>query len=77
VVRPEALAARIEFFLRQPSMLARAAARARECGVADAADRLAALTIGLMPGGANGGEGGRGGRPAAGRADATLREIAA
>jgi UDP-N-acetylglucosamine--N-acetylmuramyl-(pentapeptide) pyrophosphoryl-undecaprenol N-acetylglucosamine transferase len=74
---PESLAARLEFYLRQPSILARAAARAHELGVPDAADRLADLVLGTAVGGANGGGTGRGSRPAAARGDSSLREIAA
>jgi len=74
--RPESLAARLEFYLRQPSILMRAAERARELGVPDAADRLADLVLRTAVGGANGGGTGRGGRPAAGRTE-SLREIAA
>jgi UDP-N-acetylglucosamine--N-acetylmuramyl-(pentapeptide) pyrophosphoryl-undecaprenol N-acetylglucosamine transferase len=74
---PESLAARLEFYLRQPSILTRAAARAREVGVPDAADRLADLVLGTAVGGANGGGTGRGSRPAAARGDSSLREIAA
>ncbi len=70
--RPESLAARFELLLRQPSLLVRAAACARECGIPDAADRLADLAIGLMAEGAGGGGSGRGDRAAAGRAPLTL-----
>ncbi len=68
--RPESLAARLELVLRQPSLLVRAAARARDCGIPDAADRLADLAIGLMADGAGGGGDGRGDRAAAARARA-------
>ncbi len=74
--RPESLSARLELFLRQPSLLVRAAARARDCGIPDAADRLADLAIGLMTEGAGGGGDGRGDRAAAGRAR-TFKEPAA
>jgi len=73
VFRPEALAARLEFYLRQPSILCRAAIRARECGMPDAAERLADLTLALMEGGANGG--GRG-KDANGRTDAAREKAA-
>jgi UDP-N-acetylglucosamine--N-acetylmuramyl-(pentapeptide) pyrophosphoryl-undecaprenol N-acetylglucosamine transferase len=75
--KPESLAARLEFYLRQPAILTRAAERARELGVPDAADRLADLVLGTAVGGANGGGTGRGSRPAAARGDSSLREIAA
>jgi UDP-N-acetylglucosamine--N-acetylmuramyl-(pentapeptide) pyrophosphoryl-undecaprenol N-acetylglucosamine transferase len=76
--KPESLAARLEFYLRQPSILTRAAARARELGVPDAADRLADLVLRTAVGGANGGGTGRGSRPAAARTtDSSFREIAA
>jgi UDP-N-acetylglucosamine--N-acetylmuramyl-(pentapeptide) pyrophosphoryl-undecaprenol N-acetylglucosamine transferase len=74
--RPESLAARLEFYLRQPSILMRAAERAREVGVPDAADRLADLVLRTAVGGADGGGTGRRGRPAAGRTEA-MRGIAA
>ncbi len=68
--RPESLSARLELFLRQPSLLVRAATRARDCGIPDAADRLADLAIGLMADGAGGGGDGRGDRATAARAPA-------
>ena len=77
--QPAALSARLEFYLSQPTILVRAAARAHEVGLPDAADRLADLVLRQAAGGANGGGAGRGGRPAAVRTDSTtsLREIAA
>jgi UDP-N-acetylglucosamine--N-acetylmuramyl-(pentapeptide) pyrophosphoryl-undecaprenol N-acetylglucosamine transferase len=76
--QPEALSARLEFYLRQPTILARAAERAHEVGLPDAADRLADLVLRQAAGGANGGGAGRGGRSAAVRADPnTLRGLAA
>jgi UDP-N-acetylglucosamine--N-acetylmuramyl-(pentapeptide) pyrophosphoryl-undecaprenol N-acetylglucosamine transferase len=74
--RPEALAARLDFYLREPAILAQAAARARECGVPDATQRLAHLTFRLVSGRADGGTGGRGGRSAAVRADPTREKAA-
>jgi UDP-N-acetylglucosamine--N-acetylmuramyl-(pentapeptide) pyrophosphoryl-undecaprenol N-acetylglucosamine transferase len=74
--QPEALSARLEFYLRQPSTLMRAAARAHEVGLPDAADRLADLVLRQAAGGANGGGAGRGGRSAAAR-DTALRSMAA
>jgi UDP-N-acetylglucosamine--N-acetylmuramyl-(pentapeptide) pyrophosphoryl-undecaprenol N-acetylglucosamine transferase len=75
--QPESLSARLEFYLRQPTILARAAERAREVGLPDAADRLADLVLRQAAGGANGGGAGGGSRAAAVRNDTSLREIAA
>ena len=66
---PEALADRIEAFLRAPSLLAQAAARARDAGAPEAAARLADLVERRMPARGSGANGARYG--------AGAREIAA
>lgn len=48
---PQALRARIESLMQEPQTLVNAAAAARSCGVADAAARLADLTIRVAEGG--------------------------
>lgn len=45
---PEALLARVEAFLHDPAILARAAEKARSCGRADAARRLGDLVAGMV-----------------------------